>query len=67
MRSVSGRVKTLEDNLEIIQQLPELLSKIKKYVKIWGPIIATAALTSGVVKGPIADFLATIMRTIGAS
>jgi len=60
------RIERLEKVLLILEEVPALLTKIKKYIKIWGPIIATAALTSGVVKGPIADFISNIMHAVSS-
>jgi hypothetical protein len=56
------RIKRLETVYPGIQEITDIVTSIKKYVKIWGPIVATAAISSGIVSGKWGAFFRALLQ-----
>lgn len=59
------RISKVEEALTGIGEISETLVSIKRYVKTWGPVIATAAISSGIFSGRFGQFVAALLKGLG--
>lgn len=56
------RIEALETAQVDIAELVSIVKSSVRYIKLWGPMIATAAVTSGVVSGRWGAFLSALFH-----
>jgi hypothetical protein len=61
LSSLDKRVEALEGAVKDIHEISVTSKKVLGLIKVWAPIIATAAVTSGLVNGKVGAFLAALI------
>lgn len=66
VEEMEARLKHVEDTNLDLAEIRTLLAKVKKYIKIWGPIILTALVSNGILSGDWANVARQILHATGA-
>lgn len=56
------RLVSLEHSRDTINDMADTVAKIAKYIKVWAPMVGTAAVTSGIVSGRWGAFLSALFH-----
>lgn len=65
LSDLERRVSEIEAMREDLQTLKTVMEHATRMFKFWAPIVATAAVTSGLVGGKAGAFLASIVQHLG--